>query len=195
MTTATRLIAEASVTLGIVPLLFVAMRDRAGFRIERHWWVMAAAFGISFIADSAAHWVSPWIIGVVYPLSQASLFGAVVMLDVRKKWGFLALLLGVGIFAVLTHGVSGPDILLRTVACLGLSLLVWPLRSLGVLRWSLLAYFLVGWGYWMAYVLLPGWTTYLLYQSSRVLGISLFCYAASRPVRSHLRLIVLSRAA
>lgn len=194
-----RLVVKSIVELahiqGIVPVLYVAMRDRQGYKTGAEWWWMGVAFSVSFVADSAAHWVSPLLVSLVYPLSQAALFGAIVILDVKKKWGFLMLLLLAGLFSVLARGVLKPDYILTTVAFGGLSIVLYPLRSLGVLRLALLGYFGLGVAYWGLYCAWPSTTSYLLFQGSRLLGISLFCYAASRPVRSHLRLIVPSRAA
>lgn len=188
-----KLIVETAHCMGIAPIIFVLVRDRLGFKVELHYWWLAVALAISFMADSAAHWVDPYVVSVVYPLSQAVLVAACIV-PRRSAIIFLGVLVPVGIFSVLIGKDLGGDAVLRTVAFLGVCVALWPLQSLGVLRLSLLCYFGASWVYWMAYAAWPSTATYLLHQSARFVGITLYCYSVARPMPK-LRLIRTERAA
>jgi len=177
------LIFELAHWLGLVPLVWVAGRSVWARHLPNagHWW-LALAFGVSWLADTAAHWVDPWLVGLVYPVTQAAIIGAV-LLPRREAGIFAAALVAVGIAAAGGERVQGPDVLLRTVAWAGLAGIVWPRRNLGPLRTALLLAFGTGWLAWLGYAMWPGWTSWGLYQGTRALGAGWFCWAgaARRP--------------
>jgi len=167
--------------MALLPLVCLPFTSK---RREAAWWWLAAAFGVSWIADSLAHVVSPDMIGNLYPVSQAAIIGAV-FLTRRDAWRFFALLGVTSIAMVLLGGSTGRDVILRAVAWGGVVWIVWPRWELGRLRASLLVSFGLGLACWLAYAKWPGWASWGTYQSIRLLGYLLFCWAASTP---HLKL-------
>lgn len=163
--------------MALVPLLWLATWKRD---LGAAWWWIAGAFAVSWIADTAALWASPWVVGVLYPVSQSAIIGAV-FLSRRDAVRLVGIVVGIGVIDVLWHGTTGPDILLRTVAWLSVVGIVYPLRQLERLRICLLVAFGLGWACWMGYTINPGWTSWLLYQSVRLAGILLFCWASLKP--------------
>lgn len=144
---------------------------------------------MSWLADIAALWMNPWISSKVYPVSQAAIIG-LVFLSRREALTLIVTLMVVGTVDVLLVGIGDFDILLRTVAWLGIVGIIWPLRQLERLRTCLLVAFGLGWACWMGYVISPGWTSWLIYQAVRFAGIALFCWASMKPGP---RLTVLTR--
>lgn len=167
--------------MALIPLAWLAGLRARGRRRDAAWWWLAGAFAVSWLADTAAHWVDPWLIGLVYPVSQSALVAAV-LLDRREAAKLLAVLLLIGVGAALWHGVQGPDVLLRTVAWGAIAGIAFDRWELGRLRMSLLVTFGLGLIAWMGYAIWPGWTSWLVYQGARAFGIGLFCWAAFRPV-------------
>jgi hypothetical protein len=176
MTGATRAVSEVASEMALLPMLTLAWLHVT----ERHrdpslWWI-AGAFGISFLADTAALWVDPKTVSAVYPISQAALVGAV-FLSRTDADRLLAALIVTGMASLLWHGADHLDVLLHTVAwgtVTGLALT----RATGLLRASLVSAFGLGLVAWWSYVVAPGWTSWGALQSARALGLILFCIAA-----------------
>lgn len=168
--------------MALIPLAWLAVGDTRG----REWWWIAGAFGIAWLADMAGHWVDPWLIGTVYPVSQAAIIGAV-LLDRDEARGFVIAVALIGLATVAAFGI-GPDLFLRTVAWGGIVGIVWA-KPLGRLRIALLVEFGLGLAAWYSYVLMPSWGGWGLYQVIRALGIGLFCWASLQPA-PRLRLVV-----
>jgi hypothetical protein len=169
--------------LGLVPLAWLSGMQISGHRRGAEWWWLAAAFGVSFVADVVAYFLAPparWVTIVTYPVSQAALV-SFVFLTRRDTRIFLGTLLVVGVIAVLWRGVRGPDILLATVAFGGVAGIVIDRWALGHLRTALLVYFGVGLVAWWCFAARPGLWSWSVYQCTRAAGIGLFCYAATRP--------------
>lgn len=158
--------------MALIPLAWLILQGER----RPEWWWLAGAFGISWLADTAAHWVSPALIGVVYPVSQAAIVGAV-LLNRTDAYVLLLLLWITAVLAVLWEGVTGPEVMLRTVAW-GSIVGMAGMRPLGRLRYSLLMAFGIGWLAWLGYVLAPGWGSWGVYQSVRLAGLGLFCWAS-----------------
>lgn len=160
--------------LGAVPLVCVAAA-----RAPRAYWWLALAFGISLLADLTALLThEPFWVSRVYVVSQAALVGAVFLDRTDALWT-LAALVFLGLGGVFLEP-SGPELFTHTCAW-GLAALVAYEMAPQPLRRSLLVYF--GWGLlaWAAYVMVPGWPSWLAYQSTRLLGIALFGYACWKP--------------
>lgn len=176
--------AEIAHQIGAIPLLWLALLAAQGKQRERQWFVLAFAFFISWLADSAADaGVNPWVMSIVFVVSQTALIGAVFLR--REPAIILTMLITVaGCLAVAIQGVEGPDVILSTVAACAVILIVWkhPARKV---RASLLVYFGLGQWAWIAHAIavenrdvpmyLP---TYFAYQGCRLVGILLFCYAS-----------------
>lgn len=168
------MIFEAAHWLGIIPLGWLLLTRS---RSPAHWW-LAGAFGVSFLADLAAHWVNPWLVSLTYPLSQAAIIGTV-FLHREEAWTFFGVLVAAALFATLLD--TWPDLMLHTVAWLGIVAVVAPLKGVGALRTVFLVAFGLGWLCWIGYNLEPGWGFWLAYQSTRLAGALLFCRAVSHP--------------
>lgn len=171
------MIFELAHALGLVPLLWlVGLRARGKQRDAAFWWV-AIAFGVSFLADTVAHWITPSVVGNVYTLLQASLIG-LVLLDRGEAVAFAGLLLAA---SLMVAGIDpgGRDLILSTAAWLGVAVIAYRIRS--PFRRSLLATFGGGWVAWCWYAADPGWASWLAYQGTRAVGTGLFCWAAYRP--------------
>lgn len=167
--------------MGLVPLVWLLLLSWRGRNLGAAWFWLSGAFAVSWLADTAAHWTDSHMISVVYPVSQAAIVGFV-FLSRREALAFIIALLVVGIADVFWKGVSGPDILLRTVAWLSVVGILWQLKQLQRLRTALLVYFGLGWLCWMGYAIWPGWRSWSAYQITRLVGILLFCFAATSPL-------------
>lgn len=151
--------------------------------MDAAWWWLAGVFGVSFLADSAAHWINPMVVGKAYPLMQAVLV-ALIFRARGQAVHVLGLLTLVTLVACWWQGPTGPDVLLRTVAWGTIIGLAWPRWELGLLRGALLVTFGCGLLTWYGYTLWPGWASWGVYQSTRVVGSLIFCLAALRPAPS-----------
>lgn len=162
--------------MALVPMLWLGVLAFYDQRRSILWWTLALVLGVSWMADSAAHWMNPWTVSAFYPLVQAAIFG-IILLPTPALWRFLGLLavtgLGVGLWR------ATPEVLGRTVAWTGLLALAWPHREL---RAPVLVTFGLGWLGWLAYSFAPSWPTWGVYQGIRALGLGVFCYATA-PVR------------
>jgi hypothetical protein len=173
-------VGEIAHQMALVPFLWLAALRARGARVDAAWFWLAGAFFVSWLADSGAHFVDPWLMSLVYPVSQAALVVAV-LLERREALLFVGALVAVGVVAVAWQGVGAPDVLVHTVAWLGVALVVYDRDALGRLRLALLVSFGVCWLVWLCYTVWPGWTAWLAYQCVRALGIACFCWAASKP--------------
>lgn len=163
-----RLVGYASTGLGLVPLAFVAALWSAGRRLPALWWWVAAAYGVSFVADVLAlSGVDPWWVSASYPVSQAGILG-LVFLPRQRAYQFL----GVLVLASLVPGTLA----LRSVAWGTVAVLA--LRRPKPLQRALLVSFGAGLGLWWCYALSPSLATWLAYQATRWLGTGLLCWAA-----------------
>jgi hypothetical protein len=170
---------EIAHQMALAPLVAVAVEHWRGKRPDVAFWWLGSAFGVSWLADTAAHWVSPWLVSAVYPVSQAALI-AVVFLGRGDSVRFLKLLVWVAALSILTNNAHGPEIILRTVAWGGVTIIAldhakgWTQRALvvsfglGLVAWAVHSFALV----------IPTWYAY---QGTRAVGIGLFCYAVVHP--------------
>jgi hypothetical protein len=166
--------------MALLPLVWLAWLAAWEDRRGAEWWWLAGAFFVSWLADSAAHVADPWLVSLVYPVSQAAIVGAV-LLEREEAALFVGSLVTVGVVAVLWRGVGTPDVLVHTVAWASIALVAFDRAALGRLRLALLVAFGFGWLAWLGYTVTPGWPSWLCYQGVRALGIGCFCWAASYP--------------
>ena len=171
----------AAWTIGLIPLAWLAVLAVRGQRRGAEWWYLAGAFFVSWIADAfALAGVEPWLMSLVYPVTQAAIVGAV-LLDREEAATLIGALVTVGCVAVLWRGVGTPDVLLHTVAWASIALVAWDRAALGRLRLALFIAFGFAWLAWLGYTMNPGWATWLGYQSVRAIGAGCFCWAAAKP--------------
>lgn len=142
------------------------------------WWWLAAAFGVSWIADGAALYHSdPWLPVAIYPVSQAGIIVALLAAR-REAQALIGLLMLAGFVTILWEGVTGPTLFLDAIAAGVVVSVVWsqpkPLRAL------LLYAFGVGLLAWVGYTLSPGWLSWGLYQAVRAVSVGMFCWASER---------------
>ena len=171
---------HVAASLGAIPLAWLTLRYLAGKSVSVPSWWIASGFGVSCVTDLlvVSHTLPQWIASPVYLVSQGALITAAI-LPPAEAWAVLMTLVAVGEAQVLFVGVNRPDILLHTVSFLTMSLVA--LRARSIYRWSLGAAFGVGLVAWWAYCIAPGWDSWLAYQSCRLLGVALFCWASREP--------------
>jgi len=161
--------------MGLIPLVWLAVRRER----RAEWWWLAAAFGVSWLADTAAHFGDPLLFGTVYPVGQAGLV-VVVLAERHQAAAFVGLLMVAGLVAVLWEGITGPDLFLETIAAAIVVSVAWRLPDRR-LRATLVYAFGVGWLAWVGYTLSPGWLSWGLYQATRVVAAAMFCWANIPP--------------
>lgn len=177
----TRVVSEVASQQALLPVLWLGWLHLKKRDPGAAFWWLSGVFVVSWIADMSALWIDPVMISAVYPLSQAWIVGAVFL--PRRDTVLLIVVLGlVGFVSLAWQGVADSNTLLRTVAWGAGVGIVFPLKQLGRLRTALLVTFGLGWLSWMYYLADPGWTSYLTYQSVRLLGILAFCRAAISPL-------------
>jgi hypothetical protein len=176
VTLAVAVVSEVACEMALVPVVWLTGRTLRGYRPGAAYWWLAGAFAVSWLADTAAHWTDPWLVGLVYPVSQAALIGAV-LLDRSEATLLVWVLVWTAIAAALWEHVQGPDVLVRTVAWGSVTGLAYERPALGMLRRALLVSFGLGWLCWLAYALAPGWSSWGAYQAVRLAGLLLFCAA------------------
>lgn len=157
--------------MALVPLLWLGVLAYYRQPHSALWWAVALVLGISWIADTAAHWVDPWTVSRVYPLAQAGVLGLVLLPPAQLR-RLVIVLAGAGLVAAQT---TGPDLVTHTVAWSGIVLMLWQRRALVTI-------FAMMWLGWAAYTIAPAWWSWGVYQGLRAGGLGLFCWA-SAPVR------------
>lgn len=149
----------AAMGTGLVPLLALAALWARGRSRDAAWWWIAAAFGVSFVADVAGMAGYGRFVSQSYPLLQAGLVAFVLL---PRPWaiatvGGLTAVSGASL--AVRHG-EGLDIVLHLAAWGGISLLAWTVLRDGMLRWTLAAGFLalaVAWTVFVAWPTFGAW--------------------------------------
>lgn len=178
-------IAEIAHQMSLIPLIWLVVLTIHGKVCDLAWWWIAVAFSVSWFADTIAHVVpqshNAWI-GIVYPVSQTAIIGAVLLRHRRQKVALLGVLLGASTVAILWCGVEDPDLVLRSVAWLAVVAIMWAEKALPFrLRLCLVIYFgfgLVTWLIHLRWLIVPTWYPY---QIVRLIGLLVFCWAALKP--------------
>lgn len=166
--------------MGLLPIAWVLSLRQAGRAHDRRWIVLALAFAMSWIADSLSHAFDVAQLGPLYLIGQAGFI--VWALAARTQlWRFLIVLIGTLNAAMILLDLSEPDILMHTVAWLGVLVICWPLPLIPSLRWTLAMMCGAALLAWCGYVLRPSWTSWGIYQGIRATAIVLFCRAAWHP--------------
>lgn len=169
--------------LAAVPAVVLAVLWAKGRHFDRLWWIVAAVFGLSWLADTVAFALAPahrWIPSLLYPMAQALLLCAV-LLNAANFWRFAGLLtafLGIALLAGSTHG---PDDVLRTLAWVGGGLFTWDSPMPLALRQTLVVTFGLGAVAWVWHMTaLTAWPTWYVFQATQAAGVALFCVGAWR---------------
>lgn len=167
------LVSEVAHHMALIPLLWLGVLAYYGQRRGVLWWALAVVLSVSWIADTAAHWVDPWLISALYPAVQALVFACIVLPPPALRRFAIIISLATGM-AVYWRGGPHPEVLAHTVAWAGLVVIAWPHR---LLRSPILTTFGFGWLAWLGYNFAPSWLTWGAYQSVRALGLGVFCWA------------------
>lgn len=152
-------------SLGLLPVVALLVRRTSGLR----WWLMGAAFAVSFLADMASLWATHPYVAALYPALQAGVF-LLALLPLTEVPLAVAVILGAASASLVWSGATGLDVLARTVA-FGMVAGA-GFRHSGWLRWSLLMGFGGGLLAWWGYVLAPGWWSWGALQAVRVVAIA-----------------------
>lgn len=166
------LISEVTHHMALLPMLWLGVLAWHGHSRGVLWWTLAVVLGVSWLADTAAHWVDPWLVSALYPAAQALIFACVV-LPSRALGRFAIIISLVSGLAVTWRGGPHPEILAHTVAWTGLVTMAWPHRAI---RGPILVTFGLGWLAWLGYNFAPSWLTWGVFQSVRALGLGAFCW-------------------
>lgn len=173
---------EVAHQMALVPLVWIMWSRFRGEKRDVAWVWLAIAFSVSWMADLAADFMQPgmrFVPSMVYPVSQTAIIGAV-LLDRTESIALLGLLVPIAMVGVRMGGATGPDIILRSFAWLVIVGIAWMRADLPHrLRLSLIVYFGLGYVTWLLFAeqsIVPVW---FAYQSTRLAGILLFCWAAS----------------
>lgn len=171
------LISEVTHHLALTPLLWLGALSYTGKTIRSEWWLLALVLAVSWIADSAAHFIDPWFVSALYPIAQAVLVAAVVLSPVAAH-RFILAILAIAVVSISWNGVGRPDLFIRTICWVGIMLMLWPLgSSIRVIAFSA---FGLCWLAWIGYSMSPSWTTWGLYQGVRAATDGAFCWASAR---------------
>lgn len=169
-------LSEIAHQLGAVPMAWLFSLRAAGREVARVWWLFALAFLASWAADWVGHFGGTFPVGPAYLTLQGGL--VVYALAPRERAArYLAVLAGTAAFVMLNFDPQTPDIFVHTVAWLGLLAVSWNFAAPRV-RWVLAVAFGLGWLTWLGYCWSPSWSSWLTYQSTRVLGAGAFCWAS-----------------
>ena len=174
------MLGELAHALGIVPLLWLAVLHATGQKRDAGWWWIAGALSVSFIADTASHWVPHPLVSQVYPVTQAALIAAVLLPSRPLVESVIALFLCAAAGSIVVRQAAGLDVLLHTIAWGGIALIAYDQLPKGALRSALVYGFGLGVVAWWAFVAVPGWWTWGAFQLTRVFAVGGFTLAAWR---------------
>lgn len=175
-----RVSGELAHQVGLLPLIWLTARWSGGRKSVRAWWLLGIAFAVSWVADWVSHRVGTFPVGPPYLALQAGLIAGVLAPKlVAQRFGMI--LAATALFAMLYLDPEVPNVLMYTVAWLGLLAIVWPEPLTRRVRWMLAVAFGGGWLAWMGYVLRPDFASWATYQVVRTTGLGLFCWASWAP--------------
>lgn len=161
--------------MALIPLLWLGCLRYCGQHRSPLWWALALVLAISWVADTVAHVVDPWLTSAIYPLLQALIL-SIVLLPRRALIRFAAVFLGIGVLTFWLSGATHPEVIGRTIAWSGLLVVAWPHQAI---RWPVMITFGLGWLGWIAYSISPGWGTWSVFQGIRALGLGSFCWVTA----------------
>lgn len=181
--------------LGAVPALYLATLPRP---VPAKWWVLAIAFGVSFIADVVALSIGPGDgtqkVSQVYPLLQAGLF-ALVLAPSAIAAAVVAVAFAASSASLMLRLAMGWDVLLHVIAWGSVSAMAWTEVPRGRLRTTLAAGFAALAAAWYVFAVLtdPGvphphglalWTSVVCVRFVVAIGFCMAAHEASRWYRA-----------
>jgi len=161
--------------MGLLPILWLGVLMAHGQRCSPLWWALGITMSISWLADTAAHWLDPWLGSALYPIAQTLVMG-IVLVPASRLGRFVAAVTVTTGFALALAGTTHPEMLIHTVCWTGILVIAWPYREI---RGPTLLTFGVGWLAWVAFATLPTFATWGLYQGIRACGLGVFCWATA----------------
>ncbi len=172
--------AEIAHWMALLPLAMLAGLSVGGHRCDPGYWWIAGGFSVSWLADTVAHWVNPWTVTLVYPITQTTLILAALL--TRKATIYvLGALAFIAVITLVLRGTKGPDLILHSASSLVVVAVAFEMWELPArLRASLIVYFGAGLITWLIHVQWLVVATWYPYQAARLAGLLLFCYAAWR---------------
>lgn len=174
-------ISRLALILGLVPLIWLV--GRAWWKGEHayaEWWLLACAYGVSWMTDTAAQYVGHALSANAYPLLQCGLLVAILLPKKQEALAAIGTMALTGMASVLAFGPTN-HVVLHTVAWLTVVGLAWQRPQLGPLRAALLTTFGLGWLAWMGFQLNPvSFVPWIGYQVVRAVGTALLCRAMTR---------------
>lgn len=178
--------------MALIPLIWLAWLEWGEKRhLDTAWWWLAAAFLVSWMADSAADLLpmsQRWVPSMTYPVAQTAIMGAV-LLQRTEAIALLGLIVPISVTSTMLGGAEGPEIVLRTFAWLSIVLVAWFRNDLPHrLRLCLIVYFGLGYATWLVHTEWLIVATWYSYHAVRLAGLLLFCWAANEN-SPHLRLV------
>lgn len=180
------MVPEIAHQMALLPLFCLAILWMVEQRRDPALWWLACVFAVSWMADTAAHWVDPWLVSAVYPVSQAAIVAAVLL----KRDDALMFLFGItliGVLSIVFEELHQPNVL-RIASWGAIVGIVYPL-PLGKVRVAFLVTFGIGLAAWLLFTALRDWPTWLAYQGIRAIGIGLFCWAVAMRRQTTLTLV------
>ncbi len=174
------IVREASHWIGLLPLATVVLAWWKGKQPDPALWWLSVAFVVSWVADSLGHWFSPTAVTFSYVIGQSVLVAAVFLSrreTARLFWTFVCLA-PLAVFLVPITG--GHDYLLHLAAWVSAACIAQE-QALGRLRTALVIYFGLGSAAYLWLAIAVSLPAMLAYQSTRLLGIVLFCAVVWRP--------------
>lgn len=182
---------------GLIPLVALIVLRLHGFKATPWYWGIAAAFSVSWVADSVAYLLihndkSSWIVSYFYPSIQ---LGIVYVLLLERRLAFFVLGgLGLLCISTLSQGpLDSPETSLRVSNGLFVAALAYQRKDLGLIRTSLIVYFGAGAIFQLAFPLLIEnidlfRLDWYAYQGCRMIGLILNVGGIVANRRPHLTL-------
>ena len=161
--------------MALLPVIWLGVLSSYGQRRSPLWWALALVLAVSWIADTAAHFIDPWIVSAIYPFIQALLL-SIVLLPLAALRQVAVVLISVGVLMLWLGGATHPEVIGRTITWTSLLVVAWPHQAI---RWPIVLTFGLGWLGWIAYSLHPGWATWGCFQGIRALGLGSFCWVSA----------------
>src|ERR1700716_2846965 len=122
-------VSEVAHHMALLPLLWLGVLAWHGQSRGVLWWALALVLWVSWVADTAAHWIDPWLVSACYPGVQAVVFASVLLPRVALQRFAIIVSLATGM-AVYWRGGPHPEVLAHTVAWTGLVTMAWPHREI-----------------------------------------------------------------
>lgn len=166
-------------SLGALPVIaMILIRDR-----HPSDWVVAFAFGVSFVADSASLMLGPsWTASYLYPAFQLWLFARIAIPRPGSLLAIVIVLVCTSLLSSMQGNSTIPEVVVSCGGGLAISVFAWRDDTIDPhIRWAVLSYLGVGSLFRMWFPLLVGLSTVMpfmiawgAYQLARAVGTFIF---------------------